>query len=75
MPGLAPGIVVVVACRLRGSRTQNIENNPMQSSWRSLAYAIPRKHFDTSGKSPAIFHHRAISRLEDGVGAGSGHDN
>jgi hypothetical protein len=29
MPGLAPGIVVfAVACRL----TQNIENNPMQSS-------------------------------------------
>jgi len=24
------------------------------------ACAIPRKHFDTSGKSPALFHHRSI---------------
>ncbi len=34
----------------------------MQSSLWSLACAIPRKHFDTSGKSPALIHHRAIIR-------------
>jgi hypothetical protein len=41
---------------------QNIENNPMQSSMVSLAWmlsAIPRKHFDTSGKSVALSHHHA----------------
>ncbi len=40
---------------------KNIENNPMQSSWR------PRnpieKQFDTSGKSLALLHDRAISQL------------
>jgi acetyl-CoA carboxylase alpha subunit len=40
---------------------KNIENNPMQSRMRSLARTIcPRKHFDTSGKSPAHFQYRAI---------------
>jgi hypothetical protein len=39
---------------------QNIENNPMQSNKGSLAGMLyPRKHFDTSGKSPALFQHRA----------------
>src|ERR1700694_3226303 len=39
---------------------QNIENNPMQSNKGSLAWMLyPRKHFDTSGKSPALFQHRA----------------
>jgi hypothetical protein len=33
---------------------QNIQNNPMQSNKVSLAWMLsPRKHFDTSGKSPA----------------------
>jgi hypothetical protein len=45
---------------------QNIENNPMQSSrspppaW--MPRAIPRKHFDTSGKSGALIHRRAICK-------------
>jgi hypothetical protein len=40
---------------------KNIENNPMQSRMGSLAWMIyPRKHFDTSGKSPAHFQYRAI---------------
>jgi hypothetical protein len=39
---------------------KNIENNPMQSRMRSLAWMIcPRKIFDTSGKSPAHFQYRA----------------
>jgi hypothetical protein len=44
---------------------ENVENNPMQSSMVSLARmlrAIPRKHFDTSGKSAALFHRRAICK-------------
>jgi hypothetical protein len=44
---------------------QNIENNPMQSSLPSPAWMLERserKHFDTSGKSPALFHHHAICR-------------
>jgi hypothetical protein len=42
---------------------KNIENNPMQSSMVSPAWmlsAIPREHFDTSGKSAALLHHHAI---------------
>jgi hypothetical protein len=39
---------------------QNIENNPMQSNKGPLAWMLyPRKHFDTSGKSPALLQHRA----------------
>jgi hypothetical protein len=37
----------------------------MQSSMVSLAWmlsAIPRKHFDTSGKSAALLHHHAICK-------------
>jgi hypothetical protein len=35
---------------------QNIENNPMQSNEVSPAWMLcPRKHFDVSGKSPALF--------------------
>jgi hypothetical protein len=42
---------------------QNIENNPMQSNKGPLAWMLyPRKHFDTSGKSPAHFQHRATSK-------------
>jgi hypothetical protein len=45
---------------------QNIENNPMQSSMvaagmDALSYPC-KKHFDTSGKSGALFHHRAICK-------------
>jgi hypothetical protein len=50
-----------------GARSnQNIENNPMQSknpgppAW--LPRPIPRKHFDTSGKSAAQLHHPAICK-------------
>jgi hypothetical protein len=49
---------------LRGYRTQNIENNPMQSRMAAATYAIPRRHFDTSGKSPAIIHHQ-IQMIDD----------
>jgi hypothetical protein len=45
---------------LRGSRTQNIENNPMQSSLAVAGLRDPATTFDMSGKSPAIIHHRAI---------------
>jgi hypothetical protein len=44
---------------------QNIENNPMQSSMVVAgmdALSTLRKHFDTSGKSAALFHHRAICK-------------
>src|SRR5712691_11825416 len=30
--------------------------------WHGCFERIPRKHFDTSGKSAALFHHRAIKR-------------
>jgi hypothetical protein len=45
------------------ARSQNIENNPMQSS-RRPAWML-RKRVDTSGKSPAFFRHPAIFRLDD----------
>jgi hypothetical protein len=36
--------------------TKNVENNPMQSNKGSLAWMLyTRKHFDTSGKSLALF--------------------
>jgi hypothetical protein len=41
-----------------GARSQNIENNPMQSSGRP-AWML-RKQVDTSGKSGAFLHHPAI---------------
>ena len=41
-----------------GARSQNIENNPMQSSGRP-AWML-RKQVDTSGKSGALLHHPAI---------------
>ncbi|MFZ2154500.1 MAG: hypothetical protein WAV72_00050, partial [Bradyrhizobium sp.] len=38
---------------------QNIENNPMQSNKGSPAWMLcPRRHFDTSGKSPALLQYR-----------------
>jgi len=40
-----------------GARSQNIENNPMQSSRRPPA---PEEQLDTSGKSGAFLHHSAI---------------
>jgi len=40
------------------ARSQNIENNPMQSS-RRPAWML-RKRVDTSGKSRAFFHHPVI---------------
>src|SRR5258708_2214040 len=41
-----------------GARSQNIENNPMQSS-RRPAWRL-RNQVDTSGKSPAVLHHREL---------------
>jgi hypothetical protein len=40
-----------------GARSQNIENNPMQSSRRPPAF---EKQLDTSGKSAAFPHHPVI---------------
>ena len=40
-----------------GARSQNIENNPMQSSRRPPAQT---KQFDTSGKSVTFFHYSEI---------------
>jgi hypothetical protein len=40
----------------------------MQSNRGALAWMLyPRKHFDTSGKSPAPFHHRAICKTARGA--------
>jgi hypothetical protein len=37
---------------------KNVENNPMQSKKVSLVSTpVTQKHFDTSGKSPALFQH------------------
>ncbi|WP_130577188.1 hypothetical protein [Bradyrhizobium sp. Leo170] len=41
----------------KGARSQNIENNPMQSCRRPLALEW---QLDTSGKSAAFLHHPAI---------------
>ena len=43
----------------RGSRSKNIENNPMQSSLAVAGLRDLATTFDTSGKSPAIFYDRA----------------
>jgi hypothetical protein len=40
-----------------GARSQNIENNPMQSSRRPPTFD---KAIDTSGKSGALFHYSEI---------------
>jgi hypothetical protein len=52
-------------CRRPGALApnQNIENNPMQSKpGRRNDFGFYEIDFDTSGKSPAIFHHRGIFR-------------
>jgi hypothetical protein len=48
------------AARQTGPQTKNIENNPMHSNRgrRHGCFSL-QKHFDTSGKSPAHFQHRA----------------
>ena len=38
------------------------KTTPCKVAWRSPGSAIPRKHFDTSGKSPARLHHPGICR-------------
>ena len=38
------------------------KTTPCKVARRSPACVIPRKHFDTSGKSPAIFHDSAICK-------------
>jgi hypothetical protein len=48
------------------------KTTPCKVAWRSLACAIPRRQFDTSGKSPAIFHHRAICKTQTNLAAGLG---
>jgi hypothetical protein len=46
---------------------QNIENNPMQrNGGRRHGCLTRKKHFDTSGKSAAHFHHRANRRPAHG---------
>src|SRR5690348_3970451 len=40
--------------------SQNLENNPMQSSRRSEGHNALHQALDLSGKSPADFHHCAI---------------
>jgi hypothetical protein len=45
---------------LAAAPTQNIENNPMQSSRRPLATGGVGRKLDTSGKSAAQFHHPGI---------------
>jgi hypothetical protein len=55
----------------RGSPTQNIENNPMQSSLAVAGMRDLAKTFDTSGKSPAIFHHRAICKTQTNLAPAS----
>jgi hypothetical protein len=50
-------------CRKGPSQSKNVENNPMQSNMASArmdALSDLAKHFDTSGKSPALFYHRGI---------------
>ena len=45
--------------------TKISKTTPCKVAWWSLAWmlsATPRKHFDTSGKSAALFHHRAICK-------------
>ena len=39
------------------------KTTPCKVARRSLACAIPRRHFDTSGKSPVILHHPALSAI------------
>jgi hypothetical protein len=57
--GEPPAIMTGTGKRpIRGVPNQNIENNPMQSkSWALEPLNVPRKHFDTSGKSTALLHH------------------
>jgi len=44
----------------------------LRSAWRSLADAIPRRQFDSSGKSLAIFHHSEIRETQTKVGTSVG---
>ncbi len=49
--------------------TKISKTTPCKVAWWSLAWmlwATPRKHFDTSGKSLALFHHRAICKTAHG---------
>ena len=56
----------------RDSRTQSIENNPMQSSLAVAGPRVPAMTFDTSGKSPAHFHHREIAKPRTNLAPASG---
>src|SRR6266568_62844 len=51
------------------------KTTPCKVAWRPLACGVPRKHFDTSGKSPAIFHHRAILKTQTTSAPSSGRRN
>ena len=55
----------------RGPRAW-LDTTGLTRSWRSLASTIPRKHFDSSGKSPAIFHHCAIRKTHTNLASASG---
>ena len=50
------------SARFEAQSDERLKTTPCKVAWWSLACAIPRKHFDTSGKSRALFHHRAIVR-------------
>jgi hypothetical protein len=52
----------------RGSRSKISKTTPCKVTGGSLAWMLyPRKHFDTSGKSAAPFHHRAICKTAHGA--------
>src|SRR3954469_5200191 len=48
------------------------KTTPCKVAWQSPAGAILRIPFDTSGKSPAIFHHRAIRKTQTNLASASG---
>jgi hypothetical protein len=51
-----------------GSQTKISKTTPCKVTGRSPAWMLPlRKPFDTSGKSAAQFHHRAICKAADGA--------
>jgi len=47
------------------------KTTPCKVEWRSPACAIPRRQFDSSGKSPVKFHHRAICKTQTNLASGA----
>jgi hypothetical protein len=51
-----------------GLRAKILKTTPCKVTGGALAWMLyPRKHFDTSGKSAAPFHHRAICKTAHGA--------